>query len=90
MDWIGGKRKKKEMGIGGICDAYTAIKRSLIHSLPMMSLKTKRLRPRHPRRNPDLSHIVRFRRGRVSLDEVLELAGKDLAVGVTGDAGWLV
>lgn len=56
----------------------------------MMSLETKRLRPRHARRNPDLSHIVRLCRGWVALDEVLELAGEDLAVGVAGDAGCVV
>lgn len=56
----------------------------------MVSLETERLRPRHPRRNPDLSHIVWFCRARVSLDEVLELAGKNLPVGVACDAGWVV
>lgn len=61
-----------------------------MYSLPMMSLEAKRLRPRHPRRNPDLSHIVRFSCAWIAVDEVLELAGEYLAIRVAGDAGWVV
>jgi len=52
-----------------------------------MPLETDRLAPRHPRRDPDLPHIMRLRRRWVPIDQVLQLAGKDLAVGVARDAG---
>ena len=56
--------------------------------LPMVSLETNRFRSGYPRRDPHLANIVRLRGGRVTIDEVFERAGEDLAVGVAGDAGW--
>lgn len=54
-----------------------------------MALEADRFRPRYFVRDPDLPDVVRFGRGRVALDHVLERAGEDFAVGVAGDArGW--
>lgn len=52
----------------------------------MMALEADRFRSRHFIRDPDLSDVVRFGRGQVALDNVLERAGEDFAVGVAGDA----
>lgn len=52
----------------------------------MMPLKTKRLRARHARRNPHLPHIMRLRRARIPLDQILQLAGEDLPVCIARDA----
>lgn len=51
----------------------------------MMPLKANTLTARHPRRDPNLSHIMRLGRPRIPIDHVLQLAGEDLAIGVAGE-----
>lgn len=48
-----------------------------------MALQVERLRACHPRRNPDLPHVVRLARRGVALDAIFDLTAEDLAIGVT-------
>lgn len=52
----------------------------------MMSLKANTLTTSHPRRDPNLSDIMRLGGPRITIDHVLQLAGEDLAIGVAGEA----
>lgn len=56
----------------------------------MMPLKAQRLRPSHPRRNPHLPHIMRLRRRRIALYQILQLAGKHLPVRIACDTRWRI
>lgn len=52
----------------------------------MMALEADGLGAGHLVRDPDLSDVVGFGGRQVAVDNVLERAGEDLAVGVAGDA----